>query len=29
MQLDAYGLPGLTRSSTDLAAGLGMSILFK
>jgi len=29
VQLDAYGLVGLTRSSTDLAAGLGMSVLVK
>ena len=29
VQLDAYGLVGLTRSSTDLAAGLGVSIFFR
>jgi hypothetical protein len=29
VQLDAYGLVGLTRSSTDLAAGLGVSVFFK
>ena len=29
VQLDTYGLVGLTRSSTDLAAGLGVSLFFK
>ena len=29
VQLDAYGLIGLTHSSTDLAAGLGVSIFFR
>ena len=29
VQLDTYGLFGLTRSSTDLAAGLGVSLFFK
>jgi hypothetical protein len=29
VQLDAYGLAGLTRSSTDLSAGFGVSVFFK
>jgi len=29
VQLDAYALAGLTRSSTDLSAGCGVSIFFK
>jgi hypothetical protein len=29
VQLDAYGLAGLTRSSTDLSAGCGVSVFFK
>jgi hypothetical protein len=29
VQLDAYGLAGLTRNSTDLSAGCGVSVFFK
>lgn len=29
VQFDAYGLAGLTRSSTDLSAGCGVSVFFK
>ena len=29
VQLDAYGLGGLTRDSTDLAAGCGVSVYFR
>jgi hypothetical protein len=29
VQLDAYGLAGLTQSSTDLGAGCGVSVFFK
>lgn len=29
VQLDAYGLAGLTRGSTDVSAGVGVSVFFK
>jgi len=29
VQIDAYGLAGLTRGSTDLSAGCGVSVFFQ